>query len=154
MILFETTESVIEVLWDVALAFFVVRLAFIYALLTFGTTALLSYVLLPQLQFANGSAHFAPQVLLNLAASVMWARYTVAKYEIPRVVGFRLAIGVLAAVLVLGMEGVLGLMEAGEWKAVGILTASMPVLVMGFEKRGESEVILGQGGFEEKRIGG
>ena len=29
MILFESTDSVIEVLWDVALAFFIVRLAFV-----------------------------------------------------------------------------------------------------------------------------
>ena len=38
-VVFETTDSVIEVLWDIALAFFIVRLAFLYVVLTFVSSA-------------------------------------------------------------------------------------------------------------------
>ena len=44
MILFETTESVIEILWDIVLAIYVVRVAFIYFLLNFLSCLLLSYL--------------------------------------------------------------------------------------------------------------
>ena len=37
MILFETTESVFEVLWDIALAIFILRIGFAYFFVAFTT---------------------------------------------------------------------------------------------------------------------
>jgi hypothetical protein len=160
-ILFETTDSVIEVLWDVALAFFVVRLALLYAGLTLLSTWSLLYLVhhLPApLQLSHcapslaNNAHLLTFVLTSIcsfSAALFLARH----YEVPRVWAFRLAVGVTGAVVGLGMEAVvrgmeyevldwekmrgLGVMMGGGWKRdVGamVAVAAMPVLVMGLER--------------------
>ncbi|KAL2260722.1 hypothetical protein VTK26DRAFT_5204 [Humicola hyalothermophila] len=167
-ILFETTDSVIELLWDVALAFFVVRAALLYAALTFATTALAVAVLLvphpsppPPFSFlASWSDRVsppAPAALLLLASSALWARYVVRRLEIPRVLTFRLAVGAVAALVIVLVEAIVGMVlyeagagaegrareavrvvegGAGSWKGeAGVLAAfaGMPALLMGLE---------------------
>ncbi|KAK4105597.1 hypothetical protein N658DRAFT_125485 [Parathielavia hyrcaniae] len=117
-ILFETTDSVIEILWDVALAFFVVRLAALYAAL-----ALLLPALLFLLQHSSSSSSppsssslskednsphlLAPWIVTPLAAlAAAW--FLASKYDLPRVWPFRLAMGVSGAVVGLGMEVLVG----------------------------------------------
>lgn len=186
-ILFETTDSVIEILWDVALAFFVVRLALLYASLVFGSVfslILLVRYFLPSLT-STFAAHPPPPPLaassglvltehaqwlplLTLAASAVWAKVVMARCEVPRVLGFRLAVGATAAAMVGVVEGVVGLVEyevlggagmagaMGGWATgVGVMAlfALMPVLVMGAEKRregGEAALGLGMGRGREK----
>ncbi len=160
MILFETTSSVIEVLWDIALAFFVIRLAAIYALLNFLSLTILHYCapyLSECLAFATTNIPTASKMaaakspllmFLTLASTAICARYLIAHYEIPRVGGFRAAIGVVAA----GMLGLMGLVyEAVEWELkhgeekievdcvkAGVVLAWMAVLPLGlavFERR-------------------
>src|SRR5690348_9382399 len=130
-ILFETTDSVIEILWDVALAFFVVRLALLYASLVFGSVfsliLILRYLLPtlastfathppppPPLAASSGlvlTEHAQWLPLLTLAASAVWAKVVMARCEVPRVLGFRLAVGATAAAMVGVVEGVVGLVE-------------------------------------------
>ncbi|EQB53459.1 hypothetical protein CGLO_06813 [Colletotrichum gloeosporioides Cg-14] len=167
--LFETTDSVIEILWDVALAFFVVRIAWTYFLLTFSTSALLSWVICkyPELLLPASKQHLttseAELMLIPLQAivGVVWARYVVVAYEIPRVAWFRLAIGGLAAFLLFAAEALLGLVlyeeGYGDWiretdgtawlASAGLLGAFalMPTALMGFEGKAadgvEGEVV-------------
>jgi hypothetical protein len=107
MILFETSTSVFELLWDIALAFFIIRLSFFYFALSFTTGLLITYFRLSRLQPIN---HFTqPQselitLPLFLIFNTLWARFIIANYEIPRVGGFRLAIGGLALVFMLVAE--------------------------------------------------
>jgi len=164
MILFETTESVIEVLWDVALAFFVARLALAYFLLNFVSALALSYLALSgQTPVAHLVTLQAPGVLLPflLASAVLWARVIIVRWEIPRSGAFRLGIGAVALGLMVAAEAVVacvvyeeGWWEGEEWKRVmggegrvwmglgGWLAwyALMPFGLMFFEREPESVV--------------
>lgn len=160
-ILFETTDSVIEVLWDIALAFFVVRTALLYAALTFGSTLAIALLFAPQLPqlFLPSSTTTTPGLLL-LTSSALWARYIISRFEIPRVLGLRLAVGVVATLVVVLVEAVVGLVlyeadaggwarevvrmveGAGSWKGgVGVLAgfAVMPAAQMVVERVREGE---------------
>lgn len=143
LVLFETTDSVIEVLWDIALAMFILRLAFIYFLLSFvsGTAMVyLAYTAYPQ----SGVA-LAPFLLLSFA---LWSYVVVSRYEIPRVTGFRLATGAVALLYMVAADGAVGLglweQGYGEWAGqrvglgfCGLLAAFalMPTVLMAFEAR-------------------
>ncbi|KXH31542.1 hypothetical protein CNYM01_10880 [Colletotrichum nymphaeae SA-01] len=124
--LFKTTDSVIEILWDVALAFFVVRIALSYFFFTFTATTLLSWIVytyrqslrLPlvsdqQQQYITTSQSdplvLAVLLLLQTVVGLVVARYVVAVYDVPRVAWFRLAIGGLAVAFLASTEGLLGL---------------------------------------------
>ncbi|KAK4170316.1 hypothetical protein QBC43DRAFT_305873 [Cladorrhinum sp. PSN259] len=120
MIIFEDTTSVIEVLWDVAIAFFVVRLAVIYAFLTFGTVLFLSLLPLPPYVAINN----VPAPLILILSSAFWARYMIVRYEIPRAAWFRLAIGGVAALLGVVGEGLVRLLvgyNSNGGQVVGLL---------------------------------
>ncbi|KAJ9157402.1 hypothetical protein NKR23_g61 [Pleurostoma richardsiae] len=156
--LFETTESVIEVLWDIALAIFITRLAFIYFLVTSASVGLLAFLAskdyLPYLSELTATPHSS---LLALSAatvllSVVWARFVVTYFEVPRVLSFRLAIGgvalffaaaaaSLAGCVIYGKgQGAWASAEAGgpagaAWGATGVAFAVMPVLSMLTEAR-------------------
>ncbi|KAK4128685.1 hypothetical protein N657DRAFT_35778 [Parathielavia appendiculata] len=158
-IVFETTDSVIEILWDVALAFFVVRLAALYAALTLLPAWSLMFLLhhlhhnLPPsiVSIWKGNPHLLACVLTWLAAlAAAW--FLVRKFEVPRVWPFRLAMGASGAVVGMGMEAVVSgmgyeflgwermedlVVVGGGWKmgmgaVVGM--ATMPVLAMGPER--------------------
>lgn len=171
-VLFETTESIIEILWDIALAFFIVRLAFIYFVLTFTSGAAITYVaynypqLIPsthKLVTPQSEVVLAPFLLLS---SVFWAYVVVTRYEIPRVTGFRLATGGVALLFMLIAEAAvgLGLWEEGYGNWMGerfglgfcallAAFALMPTVLMAFEaKPGTKRQEKTWHGHEEKRI--
>jgi len=113
LVLFETSESVIELLWDIALAFFILRIAFIYFLLTFTSGALLTYFFadrfLPATLFYISMEQSELLVLgLHLLLMTVWARFCIVYFEVPRVKGFRLAIGLVAGVFMFLAETLLG----------------------------------------------
>ncbi|KAK4457090.1 hypothetical protein QBC42DRAFT_279896 [Cladorrhinum samala] len=113
MIIFQDTTSIIEVLWDIALAFFVVRLAAIYALLTYTTVLLVSLLPISISTPSSSSGPHVPLAIKLIASSALWARYVIVRYEIPRAVWFRAAIGVVAALLGVVGEVVLRLFGLG-----------------------------------------
>ncbi|KAK1532633.1 uncharacterized protein CCOS01_04616 [Colletotrichum costaricense] len=123
--LFKTTDSVIEILWDVALAFFIVRIALSYFFFTFTATTLLSWIVYTYRQYlrlplvsdqqqrylttSQSDPFVSAVMLLQIVVGLVVARYVVAVYDVPRVAWFRLAIGGLAAAFLAGAEGLLGL---------------------------------------------
>lgn len=155
LVLFETSESVIELLWDIALAFFILRIALAYFALVFASSILLSYAL---------SDHLVPTTLLSptLAHSELlalgsqallmafWARFAVVYFEVPRVLGFRLAIGFVAAAFLFAAEALVAFCASeqglGGWMSgmepaarltwLGLLAAFalLPSLMMAAEK--------------------
>jgi len=170
-VLFETTESVIEVLWDIALAFFIVRLAFIYFALTFASSAAIVYVAYNYPSLFPSTHHLVtPQSEVVLApflllSSVLWAYVVVTRYEIPRVTGFRLATGGVALLLMLLADSLIGfgLWEKGYgnwmaerfgWGTAGLLAAFalMPTVLMAFEAKGKREEGKTSHGHEKKKI--
>ncbi|TVY92708.1 hypothetical protein LAWI1_G002871 [Lachnellula willkommii] len=153
MILFETSSSAFEILWDIALALFIIRIAFVYFLLSFTSGAIVVYFRLAEIMPLHHLTQ--PQSELTtlsiwLLAVTLWARYTIVAYQVPRVGGFRLAIGALATVFMLCAELVGGvvLYEKGYmawiWKsdslAAGLgvgslcLYAVLPWLLMKVEQ--------------------
>jgi hypothetical protein len=151
MILFETTTSVFELLWDIALALFIIRLAFFYFCFTGGVVIV--WFIIAELMPLNHLTQ--PQFELItlpiwLLAVTLWARFIIVTYEIPRVGGFRLAIGALALVFMLSAELVGGVilyekgyaawiweanpLAAGLGAAVLVLYALMPWLLMRLEQ--------------------
>ncbi|OHE99509.1 hypothetical protein CORC01_05087 [Colletotrichum orchidophilum] len=124
--LFKTTDSVIEILWDVALAFFIVRIALAYFFLTFATSTLLSWIVytyhqnlvLPlvsdqqqqqQHHLTTSQTGFVLAPILQAIVGLVVARYIVVAYDVPRVAWFRLAIGGLAAAFLVSAAALLGL---------------------------------------------
>jgi hypothetical protein len=164
LVLFETTESVIEVLWDIALAFFVIRIGLVYFLLAFSTGTLVSYLvcteLLPIRHLTTPQSELAIVPIMLLLAA-MWARFIIAYYEIPRVRSFRLAIGGLAAFFMVFAELLTAFIMyeegIGDWildtdvKAGlafgGLLLAYglMPAILMVWEKRPEEMYEMSHG---------
>lgn len=164
-LLFETTDSIIEVLWDIALAFFVIRISFYYFLLTFLSSLLLSYLAYAELLPITTFQHFVSSLsdidnrillvagLLTLTSAV-WAHLVIRHYEVPRVAHFRLAICSMAlgfmvsaemvVVFVLYEEGYRGWVweemksvAGAAWGGWIVMYAMMPVLLMRLESRME-----------------
>ncbi|KAH6670605.1 hypothetical protein B0J14DRAFT_99586 [Halenospora varia] len=153
MILFETTTSVFELMWDIALALFIVRLAFFYFALSFATGCIIAWFRFARLMPVNHLTQPQSELVtlpMFLLANILWARFMVVNYEIPRVGGFRLAIGALALVFMLFAElmGGIVLYEKGitEWiwetdplaaglgATVLLLFGLMPMLLMSLEQ--------------------
>ncbi len=98
MILFKTSASVFELIWDIALALFIIRISFVYMTVTFLTSWVLNYLrAFPVTSFQLLDSLFFP---LNIFSVVLISWLLVQLYEIPRVLGFRLAIGILALFLI------------------------------------------------------
>ncbi|KAM7195086.1 hypothetical protein V8F20_007636 [Naviculisporaceae sp. PSN 640] len=175
MILFETTESVIEILWDIVLAIYIVRIAFAYFLLNFLSGLFLLYLSTHQLTPAVPLTTPQSELVLVpflLLSSIIWARAVIVYYEVPRVKGFRLASGLTAlgflvmawmfvTTPVMWLEGVpvLGwVWETDERSglalgAVVVMYTLMMVLQMGFEKSAaEVGVEETSHGHEKKRL--
>lgn len=97
MILFETGTSVWELMWEVALVYFIFRISFVYFILAFTSCETLIY-------FYNSAsvARHLPVVLqspLVILIILLISRYIIYYYDVPRVLGFRLAIGLVASIL-------------------------------------------------------
>ncbi|KAK4195665.1 hypothetical protein QBC40DRAFT_269088 [Triangularia verruculosa] len=135
LFLFEPLDdSPISILWDLVLAFYVVRLAFLYSLLTLSSHLALSYLV------PSTSALTATTIL----AAALWTRYVMKRWRVPRAAGFRGAVGVLAGGMVFVMEelvwgvgyeiGSVKLME-GMTMGFGLMgwVMGMPVLMAGVE---------------------
>jgi len=153
MILFETTTSVFELIWDIAIALFIIRIAFFYFGLSFLTGCIIGYFRVfnvsPLDQFTHRQAALVT-LPIWLVAMLIWARFLIVIYEIPRVGAFRLAIGGLALIFMLNAELVAGVLMYEEgWTAwiwetdpvvnlagsVGfLLFGLMPLLLMGLEE--------------------
>jgi hypothetical protein len=152
MILFETSTSVFELMWDIALALFIIRLSFYYFALSFLTGLLITYFRLSRLQPINHLTQPQSELItlpLFLLFNTLWARFIVVNHEVPRVGGFRLAIGGLGLVFMLITElaGGVVMYEKGwaEWiwetdllagglgAGVLLLFGLMPFLLMGIE---------------------
>ncbi|TVY49385.1 hypothetical protein LOCC1_G000856 [Lachnellula occidentalis] len=136
MLLFETTSSVFEVMWDIALALFVIRIAFVYFLLSFTSGVIVVYFRLTEIMPLHHLTQ--PQSELTtlsiwLLAVTLWARHTTVAYQVPRVGGFRLAIGALAMVFMLCAElvGALVLYEKGCMDVAWIWQTDALAAVMG-----------------------
>lgn len=143
-VVFKSADSVVEILWDVALATLITPLALIYFLLTLLSSLALYYItcnthLLP------GSPIFL--VAAVLAATAASARFVVARYEVPRAAGMRLAMGAIALALMVAAQMLTGaILYEGGWivdigsraglVSAGLLVAYalMPALVMVFEE--------------------
>lgn len=166
IIFLESPESVIDLLWDIALACFAVRLALIYAALSLAAAAALSVLLplllLPFLPAApllrswpspstsstSPFSHPPPPplplpLLALLSSSALAARCTVARYEIPRSVPFRLAVGGVAAAVVALAGAVLAPALSG------LCLSSVVAVVVGSsgENGGDGEGTGGSGGW-------
>ncbi|KAH8887182.1 hypothetical protein GQ53DRAFT_327725 [Thozetella sp. PMI_491] len=106
-ILFSTTEAVIQMLWDIALAFYIIQISLIYFSFLFVTGGLFTYWATSRLAPLN---HFTePQselivVPLQLLATILWARFIIVYYDIPRNFQFRMAIGILSTVFMVTGE--------------------------------------------------
>lgn len=152
MILFETSTSVFELLWDIALALFIIRLAFYYFILSFVSGCFIAFMRISQLQHVQLLTQPQAELVtlpIWLLFHALWARFIIVNYEIPRVGGFRLAIGAVALVFMLIGEllGGIFMYEEGytEWvwetdptaAGLGALTlvlfGLMPYLLMVFE---------------------
>ncbi|CZR54087.1 uncharacterized protein PAC_03970 [Phialocephala subalpina] len=153
MILFETSTSVFELLWDIALALFILRISFVYFILSFTSGCLIAYFRFSTLQPINHLTQPQSELYtlpLWLLMFTLWARWVVVAYEVPRVRGFRVAIGLVALgfMLIAELAGGVFLYERGltEWiwetdptaaTAGGItllLFGLMPALLMCVEK--------------------
>jgi len=114
MILFETAESVFEVLWDIALALYILRIGFVYFFLTFSTGTLLSYIvytkLLPVHHLTTPQSELSI-IPIMLVLTMIWSRFVVTYYELPPASTFRLATGFFA----------LGCMAVGELLLASLL---------------------------------
>lgn len=164
MILFETDASVFELLWDLALAFFIVRIAFSYFILTYLSSLFSSFIISNRVMPYNHLTAPARELIafpIYVLTAALWARTVIVYYEIPRVPGFRIAIGSIAGFFMVIAELVGGfvLWEGGykEWiwetnllgAGLGILSLivfeGMPCVLMLLERSEVNETTHGHG---------
>jgi len=157
MILYESTSSVFELLWDLALTLFIFHISFLYYISVFVTSCLINYLrfstLLPLLNSLRIPDHEADLVEITaiVLASTLWARWIIVSFQIPRTVAFRLVIGGAALGMMVGSDLVLAFVAyerswdawrfdgpmrvLGTVVALMALFALMPMLLMLFETR-------------------
>lgn len=95
MIIFKTSTAILKLMWDIALVYFITRIAFFYWLLTLLVFSLI------------GAAYNSPNptttptnssgFTVKLLAITLISRLIIYYCDVPRVLGFRLAIGLLAS---------------------------------------------------------
>ena len=147
-------DSIINVLFDIVLAFFVLRISFAYFAVPFASGLLLQYMrrahAMPIYLIMTPSTE--PSLIpLQLVVTAAWARYCVSFFDMPRTLRFRLLVGLVAAGYAVAFElftmSLLRHEGRGFWIAtldrgaalcfavllVGL--ATMPMLVMVTEPR-------------------
>lgn len=118
--LFDNTESVFEVIWDVMLVLLVIRVSLVYVTLNLITWVALSH-------FAT-KGYFTTTLLtpseshyvvgsLQLWLIALWAWAIEYHYQIPLVYWFRLAIGALSLFLMAGTELLAAFVQLGRTDA-------------------------------------
>jgi hypothetical protein len=112
MILFETSASIFELIWDIALAIFIIRISLVYCTLAFLTSWAFAYIRASPILAINisGSLYF-PMYILALA---LISRFLIKSHEIPRVLSFRLVIGLLGTFFMVFADMVSGLIVYEE----------------------------------------
>ncbi|KAM0332216.1 hypothetical protein ACHAQA_002491 [Verticillium albo-atrum] len=128
-IFLNTKLTVVETLWDLALAYFTIRTAAVYALITLAADTLLAGC-------AAGPAPTLPVVPLRVLLVAACARTVVVRYEMPRDWRFRGAVGGVAGAMMAVAGGLLGAGSVGMGTEVGrtaVLAGLMPLLLMVFE---------------------
>jgi hypothetical protein len=144
MIIFETYASVFELMWDIALAYFITQIALVYWTVTFLSSCLLAFVY--DSSCSTLPLHHYLFLPVNILVAAIISRLLIYYYDIPRVVGFRLAIGLLASIFMIITDALAGRVHysegLGHWawptmtvdivkRVVGILLFSlMPALWM------------------------
>jgi hypothetical protein len=99
MIIFETTTSVFELMWDIALAYYVTQIALVYCAVACLCSCLVTFVyssVAVALRMYN-TLFFGLSVLVIAIISRLLIYYC----EIPRVIGFHLAIGLEALIFMI-----------------------------------------------------
>ncbi|KAK1972719.1 hypothetical protein LY78DRAFT_240060 [Colletotrichum sublineola] len=123
--LFDTTDPVVELLWNIAIACFVFRIALSYFFLTFTTSVLLSWAVCTYHHGLTAAQTKLVFISLQTFVGAIFARHVVVAHDVPHVAWFRLAVGGLAAAFLAGAEAVIWLMlyEKGYgdqiWEADG-----------------------------------
>ncbi|KAH8660210.1 hypothetical protein BX600DRAFT_467409 [Xylariales sp. PMI_506] len=110
--LFETTESILEALWDIALVLLLTQISLVYFSLTLVTWVLLSWCLHEPAPPALSPFFVGPT--LQLLAGAFWSLVVVRYYELPRQWWFRLVFGALAGCFLLAAETVAALALPGD----------------------------------------
>jgi hypothetical protein len=147
-----TTTSVFDLIWDIVIAFFIIRLALFYFGLSFVTGCIIAHFRISNVTPLNHfTSHQSALVTLSvwLVSNTIWARFIIVAYDIPRVALFRIAIGGVGLVFMLVAELLSGVFmyEKGWvtwiWEvdpmvnfAVSgalLLFGLMPLLLMGLE---------------------
>lgn len=136
MQLFDNTATIFEMLWDIALAYFVIRLGAIYALLVFTSSAAISFVSgwaqqHPVLQMTN----VLP--IAQLASTIACALFINTYHDIPKDWRLRAGVGGVGAFLVAVATTMLKPTMADRQIDRGYLAcvAVMPVFLTALEKR-------------------
>ncbi|KAL9943710.1 hypothetical protein D7B24_002233 [Verticillium nonalfalfae] len=139
---FNTKLTVVETLWDLALAYFTIRTAAIYAAATLAAEVLLRCAG----GWAPTSARVPTMMPLRalLVAACAWT--IIARYEMPRDWRFRGAVGGVAGGMLASLVGLVRMGGCGMDVGVGttaVLTGVMPLALMvlegreGYERAGE-----------------
>ncbi|KAH7369001.1 hypothetical protein B0T11DRAFT_69239 [Plectosphaerella cucumerina] len=136
MQLFDNTATIFEMLWDIALAYFVIRLGAIYALLVFTSSAAISFI--------SGWAqqHPVPQIasllfVAQLTSTVACALFINTYHDIPQNWRLRAGVGGVGAILVTVATTMLKPTVVDMQIGRGYLAcvAVMPVILTALEKR-------------------
>jgi hypothetical protein len=99
MIALDSAASALELLWDVAISLIILRLAFLYFVLTFFTGCILGYIrlqkVIPIYRLSPAVAELLEMPFMLLAVFI-WARFIMVRFSVPNVSGMRLAVSFLA----------------------------------------------------------
>ncbi|KAL2757604.1 hypothetical protein ACRALDRAFT_1060936 [Sodiomyces alcalophilus JCM 7366] len=146
LILYETAPSVLEILWDVALAYFIICMGTIYTALTLTTSALLAYLraALPLWLGAGpgvGTTTTGLVSSLRILLTAACARYIIVRYEMPREWKFRAMVCGVTVVMTVATASLVGWIAPGKllggWVSEaerGAVTAGlMPLVLMPLE---------------------
>lgn len=137
MQLFDNTATIFEMLWDIALAYFVIRLGTIYALLAFASSAAIGFA-------SAWTAQHHPVLQLTillpaaqLASAVACALFINTYHDIPKDWRLRAGVGgvgaLLVAVAAMMLKPAVIDMEIGRGYLACV--AAMPVVLMALKKR-------------------
>jgi len=127
MILFETTTNVFEILWDIALAVFILQISFIYYIVVFLSSCLLNFLrgrdvllyLFSSFQLSPSAHDLDVAEITGIALlTTLCARVVIVRFQIPRNLSFRLVVGAVALAFMMGSDLVLGVVAYEEgWDA-------------------------------------
>lgn len=107
LVLLEEIMSVVEVLWDIAMAVLIVRLAFLYYIFTFLTGCIFGFIRLGYVvpvYHVRASTVEVFEMPIMVLMTVFWAWFTIRKFEIPKVAWIRLAVGLVGLLFMLVTE--------------------------------------------------